>query len=253
MDKKEIKKMVFMAPLDWVTLSPLVVGFTLGIVLWVAEARSGLMWFMSVLCLLGSALTYCTRLFTKSEEYEEKILERMRLSTKRQRDEELNELGHQLEMDGDPRTERFLQDLIVMRESVAKDKGISSRLAAMGAYDVIQDVDELFQVSVSNLRESLKVLSTANKLSRNSPARKKIMEHRERLILEVESGLEQLGDIVGGLEGASEDTAKASGQVDRVRRRISDRLRIAKELQSELSSGWSSEARNLEKTLLQED
>ena len=80
-----------------------------------------------------------------------------------------------------------------------------SETLAMSAFDIVSDVDKLFQRSVDYLQESLNLWQTAEDMERAS-IKEQLMAQRDVLIGEVEQSLENLGDVLGSVKRAAVST-----------------------------------------------
>lgn len=231
MDKRDLRRKLLLRPLDWITLTPLLAGVTLGLGAWAVKADPGVAVASSIILMLLSAGLYLHRLlFGWNAEYEKLVAEwRDRVDGKR--DLDLDDLYRKLSDDGDPRTETLLKDLRTLTKALMSEQGDS---LALGAFDIVSSVDELFQRSVDYLRESLDLWQTAQEMGRES-IRRQLMEQRETLIVEVERSLENLGDVLGTMKRA----AVASGghaPLDELREELNSRLKIAEEVENRMKA-----------------
>ena len=145
MDKRELMKQMLMRPLDWITLTPFLAGVTLGLGTWAVKADPGVAVASSVILVLLSAGLYLHRLlFGWSADYERLVAE-WRQRVDQRRDGDLDDLYRKLTEDGDPRTETLLKDLRTLTKALMNEQGDS---LALGAFDVVSNVDTLFQRSV---------------------------------------------------------------------------------------------------------
>lgn len=225
-----IRKLL-LRPIDWLTLSPFVVGATLGLGTWAVDAQSGMAQAASAVLILAAAGVYVNRLiFGWSANYE-RIVAEWREMREKTRDAELDRLYVDLRKDGDPRTATLLKDLRTLTKALRTEQPGS---VAMDACDIVADVDKLFQRSVDYLRESLELWRTAAAMERKS-IKDQLLRQRELLIVEVEKSLENLGTVLGSMKKASVDSADGQ-QLSELRAELSARLRVAEEVEDRMKA-----------------
>lgn len=231
MDRKEIIKKLLMGPVDWITLTPFLLGITLGMGVWALSLEPGITLAASVILLLISAGIYLHRLFFGWNENYEKIVMKYRNEIEKKRDRELNNLYSELKKDGDARTETLLKDLRTLTKALLNEQSSS---LAVDAFDIVADVDKLFQKSVDYLKESLELWKTATKMERES-IKNELMKQREILIEEVEKSLENLGNVLGTLKKVSINSSNGQ-QLAELREELNTRLKIAEDVETRISS-----------------
>ncbi len=231
MDKKEIRRQILLDNLDWVSLTPLFLGVTAALGAWAVQLNPRICFSLAIIPMLISAGIYSQRLFLGWDEKMESIARREREKNIREREEKLNQLGEALKGDGDPRTENLLKDLRVLTQAMLGNPQESS---AMKAYDIIADVDKLFQRCVDYLKESLELWTTARNLD-HVATREQLLKQRESLIDEVEVSLENLGRVLGIMKKAD-----VNGQdkihMDELREELNARLKMAETIESKMES-----------------
>ncbi len=231
MEKKEIIKKLLVGPLDWITLAPFLTGVTVGLGAWAVGKDSGIALAASVILVLASAGIYLHRLLFGWQENYEKIVSEWRTTVESVRDEELDRLYRELVQDGDPRTETLLKDLRTLTKALMSEQSGS---LAVSAFDIVSDVDKLFQRSVDYLQESLTLWHTAEEVKRAS-IREQLLKQREMLIAEVEKSLDNLGDVLGSVKRAGVDSGDGR-QLAELREELSARLKIAEEVEERLKA-----------------
>ena len=231
MDKKEITKKILLDPLDWLTLTPFLIGATAGLGAWAFSVDSGIAIAGAVVPILISAGIYVNRLLFGWKDKHEQIINDWRESVEKQRDDELDQLYRDLQNDGDPRTENLLKDLRTLTKALMSEQTESF---VIYSYDIVNDVDKLFRVSVDYLKESLELWNMAEEMKKES-IREQLLKHREALIEEVEGSLDNLGDVLGSMKKAVVDSSDGR-QLAELREELSTRLRIAEEVEGKMKS-----------------
>lgn len=238
MEKKEIIKQLLLEPVDWVSLSPFILGATLGLGAWAVSLESGLVVATSVILMLLSVGIYLNRLVFGWNESYERIVREWRSSVEKARDRDLDRLYRDLKADGDPRTEMLLKDLRTLTTTLMSEQ--EDHLAA-GAFGILSDVDKLFNRCVSYLEESLKLWRTASVMERKTIA-EELLAQRKVLIDEVEKSLDRLGDVLGGIKKAA--LSRDGEELAQLREELKSRLQIAEEVESrirDMQSGISAQ------------
>jgi hypothetical protein len=228
LDKKEIVKRLLLEPVDWVSLTPLILGATLGLGAWAISLESGLAIAVSVILLLLSVGIYLNRLIFGWNENYERIVREWRASVERERDRKLDQLYRDLQTDGDPRTETLLKDLRTLTSTLMSEQ--DNHLAS-GAFGILSDVDKLFTRCVGYLEESLKLWRTAEAVERKNIA-DELLAQRKVLIDEVEKSLDRLGDVLGGIKKAA--LSRDGEELNQLREELKSRLKIAEEVENRI-------------------
>jgi hypothetical protein len=228
-DSKAIIGKLLLKPLDWLTLSPFVVGATLGMGAWAVNLDSGVATAASVILMLASAGIYLQRLILGWEgNYEEAVNEWVD-SIEGKREKELDLLYTELAQDGDPRTENLLKDLRTLTKALMSER---SGAMALNSLDIVADVDKLFRKSVDYLRETLDLWRMAGEMERKT-IKEQLLQHREMLIGEVEKSLENLGAVLGSMKKAAVNS-RDGNQLAELREDLASRLRIAEEVERKM-------------------
>lgn len=249
MDKREITKKMLLDPVDWITLLPCLAGITIGFGAWAVNKESGLAVATSITLLLISAGIYLNRLLFGWNENYERLVNEWRASVESQRDQDLDRLYLELKKDGDPRTEMLLKDLRTLTKALLSEQSLMSEQSdslAIHAFDIVSDVDKLFQRSVDYLKESLDLWRTADNMERES-IKQQLLNQRETLISEVEKTLENLGTVLGSMKKAAINSRDGL-QLAELREELSARLKIAEEVEEKIKAmrmnGVSAEEEN---------
>ena len=228
MEKKEIIKKLLMEPVDWISLTPLILGVSVGLGLWAFNLGSGVAIATSVILVLLSAGIYLNRLVFGWDENYERIVREWRASVEQDRDQNLDRLYRDLQADGDPRTEMLLKDLRTLTKTLMSEE---NHQLASGAFGILSDVDKLFSRCVGYLEESLKLWQTAEEVERETIANE-LLGQRQVLIDEVEKSLDRLGDVLGGIKKAA--LSRDSEELTRLRDELAARLKIAEEVETRI-------------------
>lgn len=232
MDKKEIKKKLLLAPLDWISLLPFLLGITIGIGTWALRMEDcGAAIVLSLTLILISTGIYLNRLLFGWNENYERIVNEWRENIEKNRDEKLDQLYIELQKDGDPRTENLLKDLRTLTKALMSQQSDS---IALNTFDIVSDVEKLFQRSVDYLKESLELWYTANAMEKKS-IKDQLLEHRELLISEVEKSLENLGNVLESIKKAAINSQDGQ-QLAELREELNTRLRIAEEVEERMKN-----------------
>jgi hypothetical protein len=234
MDRKQLTRRLLLGPLDWITLAPLVGSLTVGLGLWALSIRSALAWFGCVAVALLSVGVYLQRLFMGWDRRTREIIDAWRRDEEARKNGELDVLYQGLKADGDPRTENLLHDLRTLTRAFAADADVSSDLTSLRAFDIVSDVDRLFQSSVNYLRQSLELWHTADRMT-NKGVAARLLERREDLILEVQRSLEQLGDVLANMKQLSIESDKRS-RLDDLRQQLNRHLSAAQKVEARVLS-----------------
>lgn len=228
-DKKAILNKVLLKPVDSITLLPFLIGISLGLGAWAVNWDSGIVSAASITLPLISAGIYLQRLLLGWDTHYEQAVAEWLTTIESKREKELDDLYRDLTTDGDPRTECLLKDLRTLTKALQSEQ---SNSAAIGAFDILSDVDVLFQRSVDYLKETLKLWHLAEEMQHAS-IREEMLHHRELLISEVEKSLENLGAVLGSLKKASL-TVHDGNQLAELREELTARLKIAEEVEQKM-------------------
>lgn len=230
-DKKAIYKKLLLEPVDALSLTPFVIGATIGLGAWAVNMDSGLTIASGLILGLVSAGIYLNRLIFGWGKNYERIVREWREKVESSRDKELDRLYLALKKDGDERTQSMLKDLRTLTKALMSE---DTDTLAISAMDIVSDVDKLFQRCVDFLRESLDLWETAKAVERDS-IRESLLAQRETIINEVEQSLDNLGHVLSGLKKANIHTSKGQALSD-LREELSSRLRIAEQVEARMAN-----------------
>lgn len=229
MNNRSIVKKLLMGPVDWITLAPFLTGTTLGMGAWAVNMESGGAAAASVILILLSTGIYLNRLlFGWTANYEKAVAEG-RESVEKGRDRELDALDLALRQDDDPRPENLLKDLRTLTKVLMSEQ---TQSLVVNTFDIVSDVDKLFQRSVDYLKESQALWQTAEQVERES-IKVDLLKHRELLINEVEKSLENLGMVLGSIKKAAVGSRDGT-QLAELREELTTRLKLAEAVEQQL-------------------
>ena len=144
------------------------------------------------------------------------------------RDElDLDRLASDLELDNDPRTERYLGDLRALRTRFVEDDGWRGGVNVVAEDDISAGIDALFQGCVTSLRRSLTLADTLSAMSTEA-ARASLQMERERLLAEIETSIAALSKLVTDLHTMDGQAQVESPDLSRIRNEIDLSLRAAR-------------------------
>lgn len=230
-DQKGLLGDILRKPLDGYTLAPGFVGVLLGFATWVTPIDSSALPAGAAILGLLSVGLYFHRLILGWERYTGEIVAERRQVIEANRERELDRLEADLAADGDPRTERLLGDLRTLTHALMADA--STPLGA-DHLDIASDVDRMFGKSVEYLRESLSLWTMADGVGQPG-IKERLLANRELLIREVETSLENLGEVLGRVRLARV-ASPMGGDLAELREELSARLRIAEEVDRRIHS-----------------
>ncbi len=231
MEKKEIIKRLLLEPLGLMTLTPFMLGVVLGMGAWAAGLESGIALAAGVILMLISAGVYLNRLILGWNDNYEKIVSEFREKVEKERDRDLDKLYRELRKDGDSRTEILLKDLRTLTKALLNEQ---SEVFAFNSFDIIADVDKLFQRSVDYLKESLQLWDTAREME-NAKIKGELLNQREMLIKEVEESLANLGKVLGAMKKTAVNFGSKQ-HLSELRQELNARLKIAEEVEQRMST-----------------
>lgn len=228
-------------------VSPALLGATLGAASWALNWRPGLGAFALLAGLLGSAGMFVTRLLLNGPEIQDAISRELKDQHLNARESALDELDRRLtSSDRDPRPEAALRDLRALRESFEKLATGSDTAGLFTVTEVVAQVRELHDRSARSLEQTIHLHEIAARLTTPS-ARQPILDHRERLIAEVQATVKQLGATLVALQDLGTNPAAASG-LARLRSELDASLQAAARAEARLEAMLASPAEGLEKT-----
>ncbi len=242
-DKRQIRRNLLLRHLEspWV-LVPFVLGASSLAAALALDGRSAaLAAFAGIAGLAASAGLFLTRLLLQDDAEASRVIQDLEEQEIAQREQELDRLEGELESsDDDPRPEKALRDLRSLvgafRDSI--HTAPSHHLSTV--VDIHGQVMQLFNHSVQLLAQTIHLWRTAGSLSTDA-ARSPILERRESIISEIESGVRQLSHALVRLKEL--EAGQAAGErLQRMREELDQSLSVARSVEERVS-GWVEEVR----------
>lgn len=233
MDRQEYRKRVLLGLCTRPrTLLPLVGGASLLIGSWAVVPGAGVLPFAGLIGMLTGIGTFLSSAFTGGGKVADSVVEAMRKEGEASRELALDELERRLRTDGDPRTEQALQDLRRLAGILQQEDALASAFTAGIGFDILSDVNQLFETSVGYLEKTLDIWGTAQEIAQPA-ARESLMDQREHLVREVQGGVEHLGEVLGQLQGLSGNGSNSALQ--RLRAELDQNLEIARRVDARMA------------------
>jgi putative alpha-1,2-mannosidase len=145
--------------------------------------------------------------------------------------DEMKQLEASLVLDGDPRTETSLRQLCEHYE-LFQEQAAAGRLTASG-YQVTQQVEQLFQACINQLRRSHELWEQAHGL--RGETRADALEEREEIVVEVAATTEQVLRAVQHFRRMKEQSGE--DELHHLREELDESLRVAR-LVEERMAAW---------------
>ena len=216
-------------------LAPVVLGTTGGSILWALNGNPSLGWFLLLAGILGSVGSYLTRVLLDNGRTAKTVLIEMEREAQAAWQAALDDLDRRLvQADQDPRPETALRDmraLLRALEDIADDSP-PEHLPAL--IEVRSQVRQLFDHSVRALERTMRLFDTARQLQ-SQEARRPLVDERERILADLQAGIQQLGSTVVALQriGAGDH---ARTELARLRQELDRSLEVAGRVESRLDS-----------------
>ncbi len=234
MDKQEYRKRVLLGLMTRPrTLLPLVGGASLLIGSWALGQGGGGLPFAGFVGMLVGVGMFLSNAFTGGGKVAERVVEGMRKEGQKSRERSLDELERRLTTDGDPRTERALRDLRRLAQSLEQEDAWSSEFNARTGFDILSDVNQLFETSVGYLEKSLDIWRAAQGI-RQPKVRETLLEQREHLVRDVQGGVEHLGDVLAQLQALQAGVGSRSA-IQRLRDELDQNLEVARRVEERMA------------------
>lgn len=242
MDTQEYRKRVLLGLCTRpMTLLPFIGGTSLLIGSWATAQNAGPLPFVGLVGVLAGAGTFLSSLFTGGGKVAEKVVRDMRMEENQRRERSLDDLEHRLAKDGDPRTEQALRDLRRLARMLRQDDGGASGVSVRTGFDILTDVNQLFQTSVGYLERTLNLGRAALDIEQSS-ARTTLLDQREHLVREVQSSVDHLGEVLAQLQALAESGSDSS--LERLRKELDENLEIARRVDERMAE-WEDPYRDL--------
>jgi len=245
MDKNKLRKEIILRLLNSpVSLLPFAGGAT-GLIVGIVFGFNVLA-FVSFVLMLGGIGIFLTRLLQSDSKIAQAVLEEMKEEEAKERKRVLDNLYYRLKSDGDSRTESLLHTLLLLTEQFRyqlNNKNWSMKLNMQSTFDILSNVEELFNGCIRSLEQSLELWRVANSVMVKE-ARKPIIERREEIIKNVTESISKLSDIYAELQRITIEE-RGEDKLKKLRQELDDSLEIAKRVEQRLNS-FDSKTINLE-------
>jgi len=140
---------------------------------------------------------------------------------------DLDRLAADLELDNDPRTERYLSDLRALNKRFHEDSDWKKGVNELAQADIGGGIDALFGGCVKSLQRSLVLADTLSAMSTEA-GRTSLQMERERLLAEVETSVAALSKLVTELNTLGARPSGESPDLSRIRSEIDLSLKAAR-------------------------
>jgi hypothetical protein len=218
-----------------VVLGPAVLGFSAGTWLWAMNGRPALGAFAALAGLLAAFGAYVTRVILDRGRTVHTVVAEQELQKRAAWEGRLDALDRRLvQADQDPRPETALRDMRALLRAFEEFAGQCGPDHLAAVLDVRSRVFQLFEQSVGSLEQTMKLNATARQLQLPD-ARKPILEERERIIADIQTGIAKLGSTLVALQrlGAGD---QARSELARLRDSLDDSLHFAERVEQRLNA-----------------
>jgi hypothetical protein len=219
--KRKVLLDIFAAPS---TLLPIAGGLTALMASW-ATGGDALLTFAGIAGVLAGAGVLASRLILGLDKITQQAYDYLVDRQRHEQEDALERLDEQLVQDRDPRTQNCLRELRHLYSRL-NEKVDSGRITP-AAYDVVEGVDKLFGMCVSQLEHSLELWETAKTM--RGPARDSMLSQRDQLVREVCESVIHLGNTVDQFHLVT--TKKNREDLARLRNELDESLAIAKRVE----------------------
>lgn len=180
---------------------------------------------------IGAGVAVAYRFLFKREaviEEVQKEIEQERAESRQReqgtREAQLDELRRRLFDDRDPRTEDQLDALRQLSGEFSEDSPRMKALTAFSSLKIREGVNQLFERSIRNLEESLRLYQDAGKLPKGAAA--ELLKVRRELLADVDKSIESIGKTFAGLHRIGLSQLQTDEQ-DTLRQELEDNLDTA--------------------------
>ena len=158
--------------------------------------------------------------------------EELQAEAQKAQEESLNSLEERLQSDEDPRTERLLRELRFLNNTFKEGITWPNNLTSDLLLEISTKVRELFRECVAHIERTLELWHIAEGLD-SKRGREMILNQRETIIQEVESSVEQLGNILARVLDLGIEE-RGDTELARIRRELDQILEVARQVEQEL-------------------
>jgi ElaB/YqjD/DUF883 family membrane-anchored ribosome-binding protein len=236
MNETEVRKKVFIRLLGHpVVIAPFVLGVTGCTAVWALSFPAGIGWFAACAGMLGSAGAYLSRVLLDNGRTARAVLAEAEQKEQHATQAALDELDRRLvAADDDPRPETALRDLRALVRAFDEFVDRTDSLNAPAVIEVRSRVRQLFDYSVRSLEQTRQLGDTA-KILHLPEARKPLLEQREKIIADIQAGIQQLGDTLAALQRLGTGD-QSNRELSRLRDELDQSLQIASRVEARLNS-----------------
>jgi hypothetical protein len=203
------------------TLLPIAGGLTLLMASW-ATGGNAVFNFGGIAGILGGVGVFATRMIVGLEGLTDRAYQYVLQKQRRQQQQRLAELDAQLSNDDDPRTETCLRSLRELYDAFRQD--VQQGKITGASYDVLDGVDRLFHVCVSNLEHSHDLWQAAGRLSGST--RDTVLAERDEVIREVQETVDYLRHTMERWHALG--VKKKKSELTQLRTELDESLRVAR-------------------------
>ena len=236
-DETQIRRKILLRALG----SPLVVGpFLLGMTAltasWALGFRLGFGVFAALAGLLTAGGAFVTRLLFRGETLARRVTDELTQGEQRSAQKSLDTLDQHLALaDDDPRPETALRDLRALVRAFDEFVDRTDSLNAPAVIEVRSRVRQLFDYSVRSLEQTQQLGDTA-KILHLPEARQPLLEQREKIIADIQAGIQQLGGTLAALQRLGGTGTQSNRELSRLRDELDQSLQIASRVEDRLNS-----------------
>jgi hypothetical protein len=217
--KRKVLLDLFASPL---TLLPVVAGATALLASWAIGGGQPMLTFGGVAGMLTGIGVFASRMIFGLDKLTNQAYEYVLEQQQAGQLASLEKLKKRLELDRDPRTERLLAQLRTLYNSIKSD--VKDGKITVVAHDVLDGVDNMFNVCVEYLDRSFDLWQTAQKMK--GTAKEGVLAQREELINEVTQSCQYLEDTIDQLNSVS--TQRSKSDLAKMRRELDETIRVAR-------------------------
>jgi len=169
------------------SIFPTVGGLSILMLAWALNILGGTFSFVGVLAILVGIGIAITNFTLNLSSFAKKAVEAIKAQKQEELDKRLDELDAKLVKDRDPRDQGYLRSLRAMHRDFTNDLD-QGKIIVRG--NVVEQVEEIFQTCINSLEECYNLWEGS--LSLPAVAKTKMMNKREKILLEVGASVELL-------------------------------------------------------------
>lgn len=197
------KKYLIAVSTSYATLIPCGLGFAVAVLSAASGVRNATTGLLAGLAGITFGVgMFFTRLLNPSKSIQEKVDAELKReaqeevdSARREYEAQLDQLREALTQDGDRKTQAFLDDLRTLRQAFLDGEFWQKNILALRREELLEKVNQLFEVCVRKLRLTLQLLEQASKITTKS-LKKTILERRTTVLADIEQSIETLGKML---------------------------------------------------------